>query len=60
MIECTFVKILEWRAEGKSHKVMARRVKQVTSMGRVNIKEDTRNNDSLFFQQLFEESLGLR
>lgn len=36
---------------------MTRREEQVTTMGRIDIEEDSGNHDRLFFQQLFEESL---
>lgn len=36
---------------------MARGVEQVAAVGRVDIEENTRNNDSLFLEEFLEESL---
>lgn len=53
----TLVEVLQGRSERKTHEVMARRVEQVASVRRVDIKEDTRDNDSLMFEKFLKESL---
>lgn len=57
MYRITFIERLEWWAERDSDVVVAWRLEEVTSMRRVDIEKDTRNNDRLFFQQLLEECL---
>ena len=53
----TFVEILERRPEGEAHEMMARGVEEVAAVGGVDVEEDTRDDDGLFFQQLLEEGL---
>ena len=36
---------------------MTRRIEEIATVGWVDIKEDPRNDDSLFFQEFFEEGL---
>jgi hypothetical protein len=44
----THVKVMEGRSKRKTHEVMTRGVEQVTSVRRVDIKEDARDDNSLF------------
>lgn len=53
----TFIKIFKRRAKRDAHKVMAWRVEEIAPVRRVDIKEDARDNDRLFLQQLFKERL---
>lgn len=43
-----------------AHEVMARRVEQITSLGRVEIEENTRHDDGLLLQQGVEERKTVR
>ena len=38
--------------------MVARRVEQISTMRRVDVKEDTRDDDCLLFKKFFEEGLG--
>ena len=38
--------------------MMTRRIEEVPTVRRVDIEENTRNNDGLFFQQFLKESLA--
>jgi hypothetical protein len=49
-IALTLVKVLKGRSERKTHKVMARGVEQIATVRRVDVKEDTRDDDSLFLE----------
>lgn len=53
----TLVQVLHWRTEGEAHELMARRIEKVTSVLRIDVEEDTRNDDGLFFEKLFKECL---
>lgn len=53
----TLVKVLERRAEGNAHEVVARRVEQVSAVSRVDVEEDSGNHDGLLLQQFLEERL---
>ena len=53
----TLIEVLQGRSERKTHEVVAGGVEQVASMRRVDIKEDTRDNNSLIFEKFLEESL---
>ena len=52
------IQICKRRAERDPNKVVARGVEQVTTVGRVDVEEDSWDHDSLFFEELFEEGLG--
>ena len=52
------IKVIQRRAEGKPDEMVARGIEQVSSMRRIDIKEDTRNHDGLLFEQFFEKCLG--
>ena len=53
----TLVKILQRRSKRETNKVVAGRVEKVTTVGRVNVEEDTGDDDSLLLQQFLEECL---
>jgi hypothetical protein len=53
----TSVQIFDRGAERKTDEMMTRRIEEVPAMGGVDIEEDTRNDNSLFLQELLKESL---
>lgn len=53
----TFIQICQRRTEREADKVVARRVEQISTMGRVDVEEDSGDHDCLFLQKLFKESL---
>ena len=53
------LQIRERRSEREPNEVVTRRVEQVSTMGRVDVEEDSRNYDGFFFEQLFEEGLEM-
>ncbi len=54
----TFIQVLEWWSKREPNKRMARRVEEVTTVRRVDVKEDSWDNDGLLFEQLFKERLN--
>ena len=48
--ERTFIKNLNWWTERDTNEMMTRRVEEVSSVRRVNIEENTGDDNSLFFQ----------
>jgi len=52
----TLIQILKRRTEREPDEVMARRVEQVPTVGRVDVEEDSGDHDRSLFQELFEES----
>ena len=46
----THVEALKWRSERETDEVMARRREKVTAVCRVDVKEDTGNDNALFFE----------
>ena len=56
----THVQVLERRAKRDTDEVVTDGIEQVTAMRWVDVEEDARNDDSLFFEQLLEEGLGVR
>lgn len=53
----TLVQVLHRRTEREAHELMTRRIEEVTSVLRIDVEEDTRNDDGLFFEKLFKECL---
>ena len=53
----TLIQVFHRRAEREPDEVVARRVEKVPTVRRVDIEEDTRDHDRLFFEELFEEGL---
>lgn len=53
----TFVEVFQRRTERQAHKVMARGIKQIPAMRRVDIEENTGYHDTFFLEELFKESL---
>ena len=53
----TLVQILYRRAERDANEVVTDGVEKVTAMRRVNIKEDTRDDNRLLLEKLLEERL---
>ena len=54
------VEVLERRAEGDAHEVVAGRVEEVAPVRGVDVEEDAGDDDGLFFEELFEEGLTCR
>ena len=48
--ERTFIKNLNWRTERDTNEMMTRWVEEVSSVRWVNIEENTRDDNRLFFQ----------
>ena len=48
--ERTFIKNLNWRTERDTNEMMTRWVEEVSSVRWVNIEENPRDDNSLFFQ----------
>lgn len=53
----THIKIFQWGPKGQAHEVMARRVEEIASVGGIDVEENARDDDSIFFQELLKESL---
>ena len=51
------IQVFERRTKGEPDEVVAGRVEQVSTVGGVDVEEDTRDHDRLFLQELFEEGL---
>lgn len=51
------IQILKGRTEREPDKVMAVRVEEVSTASRVDVEEDPRDHDRLFFEELFEKGL---
>jgi hypothetical protein len=46
----TFVQVFKGRSERKTDEMVARTMEEIPSVGRIDIEEDARNDDSVFFQ----------
>ena len=51
------IQILERRTEREPDEVVARRIEQVSTVGRVNVEEDPRDHDRFLLEELLEEGL---
>jgi hypothetical protein len=55
----TFIQILQWRTKGKSNEVVTGRVEQVPAVGRIDVEEDTWDDNGLFFEEFLEEGQSI-
>ena len=53
----TTVEVLHRRAKGETDEMVAWRVEQVTTMRGIDIKENSRNDNGLLFEQFLEKCL---
>jgi len=51
----SLIQIFKRRTKRETNKVMTRGFEQIPTMGRVDIEEDTRDDDGLLFEEFFEE-----
>lgn len=53
----TFVKNLDWRAEGDAHEMVTGGVEEISAVRWIDVEENTGNDNRLFLKQFLEERL---